>query len=322
MIFRYRTCIPLTVKYGISNLTPMGAFHEFSPPFFPSFPCPPASAALMEGRPKCALIRYSLPPWNCLMFQTTASRSGRYVTFPTLDLNEGLSTSGGTGMMISTLLATLRDLNWDRVLIMYSILDPLCGSTTASTQMRGFTWVLRRYVIRSNSPSGGMKDMVLSFSNRASRTHWWNLMSSNSTAFPARAMFCRPVASNMSLSLSPSFSSGIPDRKDFILTAPRISECRTVPLAATSRLSFSTTSRKISFFLCLMPSARHDTAFVRATGGLDLASSAVRLPSWVMKERRMVESRNWGRPWSMVSSRSSYMHTKLSRMDSSSRVPK
>ncbi len=41
--------------------------------------------------------------------------------------------------------------------------------------------------MRSNEPSGGMKEIVRSFSNRASRTHWWNLMSSRSTAF------CRPV---------------------------------------------------------------------------------------------------------------------------------
>jgi hypothetical protein len=54
-------------------------------------------------------------------------------------LNEGVSTSLGTGMMISTLLAIDLDLYCDLVLIMYSILLLLCGSTTASTQMRGFT---------------------------------------------------------------------------------------------------------------------------------------------------------------------------------------
>lgn len=37
--------------------------------------------------------------------------------------------------------------------------------------MRGFTCVVRRYVIRSNSPSGGINEIVRSFSNRASRTH-------------------------------------------------------------------------------------------------------------------------------------------------------
>lgn len=33
----------------------------------------------------------------------------------------------------------------------------------------------------SNSPSGGMKEMVRSFSKRDSRTHWWNFTSSSST---------------------------------------------------------------------------------------------------------------------------------------------
>jgi hypothetical protein len=39
----------------------------------------------------------------------------------------------------------------------------------------------------SNSPSGGMKEMVRSFSNRDSRTHWWNLTSSISMALPRDA---------------------------------------------------------------------------------------------------------------------------------------
>ena len=36
---------------------------------------------------------------------------------------------------------------------------------------RPLTCVLRRYVMRSKAPSGGMKEMVRSFSNRASLTH-------------------------------------------------------------------------------------------------------------------------------------------------------
>mmetsp|Transcript_22673 Transcript_22673/g.40364 ORF Transcript_22673/g.40364 Transcript_22673/m.40364 type:complete len:284 (-) Transcript_22673:291-1142(-) len=283
----------------------MGFFHDVSIPPPPLPDLPSASALVILGRPKCARIKYSRPPWNCLIVHTTQSLSGRYVTVPTLDLKLGLSTSGGTGIDISTLFATLLDLNCDRVLIMYSILDPRWGSTTASTQMRGLTCVSSLYVMRSNSPSGGMNDMVRSFSNLASRTHWWNLMSSSSTDLPDRDWPFRPEASNMSLSFRPSLSSGMPERKDLILTAPLISECNTVPLAATRRLSFSTTSRNISFFLCLMPSARQETALVSATGGLLLESSAMRLPSWVMKDRNMVESKLWGRPWSMVSSRSS-----------------
>ena len=37
--------------------------------------------------------------------------------------------------------------------------------------------------MRSKAPSGGMKEMVRSRSKDARRTHWWNFMSSRSTAF-------------------------------------------------------------------------------------------------------------------------------------------
>ena len=40
---------------------------------------------VMEGRPKCALMRYSLLPEYCLMLQIIASRSGKYVTVPAKD---------------------------------------------------------------------------------------------------------------------------------------------------------------------------------------------------------------------------------------------
>lgn len=52
------------------------------------------------------------------------------------------------------------------------------------------------------------------------------------------------------------------------------------PLEETRRLSFSTTSRKISFLRCLIPSERHDTVLVSATGGRGATSS--RFPSCVM----------------------------------------
>lgn len=44
---------------------------------------------VMEGRPKCALIRYSLLPEYCLMLQIMASRSGKYVTVPESGRMEG-----------------------------------------------------------------------------------------------------------------------------------------------------------------------------------------------------------------------------------------
>ena len=43
------------------------------------------------------------------------------------------------------------------------------------------TCVFSRYDISSNSPSGGMNEIVRSFSNLDNRTHWWNLTSSSST---------------------------------------------------------------------------------------------------------------------------------------------
>lgn len=39
-------------------------------------------------------------------------------------------------------------------------------------QYRTLTAVLRRYDMSSDSPSGGMKEMVRSFSKRERRTHW------------------------------------------------------------------------------------------------------------------------------------------------------
>jgi len=72
------------------------------------------------------------------------------------------------------------------------------------------------------------------------------------------------------------------------LREPRISLRSSVPLAATSKLRRSTTSRKISFFRCLMPSDRHETAFVTAIGGL--AASAILCASWVMYSRRIFAS--------------------------------
>lgn len=176
-------------------------------------------------------------------------------------LNLGVSASAGTGIMISTLFAVERFLNWplafyktshiDKLseiqnftLIRYSTLLWECLSIWDSIQIRGLTWVLSLYDISSNSPSGGTKEMVLSFSNLDKRTHWWNLTSSSSTAFalvPENKVFyiqtynavqtklhhstynLLPVFSNSTLSFSPSLSSGMPDSCTFILTAPTIS---------------------------------------------------------------------------------------------------
>jgi len=67
--------------------------------------------------------------------------SGTYLTVPTLALKTGESTSGGTGTMISTLLAIDFYLNWVLALTTNSILDLVKFSTTDSTQIKGLTCV-------------------------------------------------------------------------------------------------------------------------------------------------------------------------------------
>jgi len=59
----------------------------------------------MDGKPNYALIRYSFRPGNYLMHQTMQLLSGTYFTVPTFALKTGLSTSMGTGTIISTLFA-------------------------------------------------------------------------------------------------------------------------------------------------------------------------------------------------------------------------
>ncbi|GIL50026.1 hypothetical protein Vafri_6349 [Volvox africanus] len=129
--------------------------------------------------------------------------------------------SAGSGNMISTVFAWLRSLNCDRALTRYSVRLREGFSTEHSTMMSGLMFWLMRYVIKSNAPSGGMKLIVRSFSNRASRTHWWNLISSSSTAF---CLLVRPWDSNRTLSFKPNLHSGMPERYARILSTPTTSE--------------------------------------------------------------------------------------------------
>ena len=69
------------------------------------------------------------------------------------------------------------------------------------------------------------------------------------------------------LSLRPSLHSGMPLRKVLIFKAPTTSDRTTVPLLLTSKFTLSTTSKKTSFFLYLIPSLRQETALVTAIGG-------------------------------------------------------
>ena len=79
------------------------------------------------------------------------------------------------------------------------------------------------------------------------------------------------------LSFSPSLHSGMPVKKVRILRAPSTSDRTTEPLLLTRRLTLSTTSKKTSFFLYLMPSLRQETAFVTAIGGRACTCSQARV---------------------------------------------
>jgi hypothetical protein len=60
-----------------------------------------------------ARIKYSFPPGKLLMLQMNAFSSGLYLHWPMAALNLGVSASRGAGMIISTLFAVERRLNWD-----------------------------------------------------------------------------------------------------------------------------------------------------------------------------------------------------------------
>jgi hypothetical protein len=77
IIFRYRTWIPLVVKYGISNLTLIGRLPLAVWPAPPMLPRHRSSSPLTDGRPSSARIRNSLPPPNCLIFPTFLAHNGR-----------------------------------------------------------------------------------------------------------------------------------------------------------------------------------------------------------------------------------------------------
>lgn len=70
----------------------------------------------------------------------------------------GEMASGGSGRMISTLVAVLRSLNCDRALTRYSVRLRLCLSTWHSTQISGLMFWLRRYVLcrRVGARRGGV----------------------------------------------------------------------------------------------------------------------------------------------------------------------
>lgn len=158
------------------------------------------------GRPKWARMRNSRPPPSCLIFQTKADLSGAYCTVPVdawttckqMSMIHGCGTHsklwciGVVRYWYVNLDIVCRASPLKLCLNLHHVFDPAAfvmfhllvlswsiyilnwkyELTAASTQTRGFTGVERRYDINSNSPSGGMKEIVRSFSNRERRTHW------------------------------------------------------------------------------------------------------------------------------------------------------
>jgi hypothetical protein len=84
----------------------------------------------------------SLPPGKFLICHTNADFSGTYTAEPWWVLAVGAMASGGSGMMISTLVALLRSLNWLLALTWYCVRLLLGFSTRHSTQISGLErWV-------------------------------------------------------------------------------------------------------------------------------------------------------------------------------------
>ncbi|KAK1134617.1 hypothetical protein K0M31_007399 [Melipona bicolor] len=102
---------------------------------------------MTDGRPKCALIKYSFPPGNDLMNQVIALCSGEYLTLPMVVLNLGESASLGTGITISTLLAVERLLNCDLALSCI----PLCYGHASRSQIQSISEVLRGCLVYKTS---------------------------------------------------------------------------------------------------------------------------------------------------------------------------
>lgn len=73
-----------------------------------------------------------------------------------------------------------------------------------------------------------------------------------------------------SFSLRPSLTSGMPDRKTFMMILPLTSQRSTVPLLDISTLTCSTMSRNTSFFLYFILSVRHPTAPVTCAHHMNL----------------------------------------------------
>lgn len=108
--------------------------------------------------------------------------AGEYFALPNETLHSTFAVFSGVGTLMTTLLAFSFGENVVLTCIVYSTLVFPISSMIGCTLKGTFIFVVERYRINSNSPSGGMKEIVRSLSNFPSLTHWWNWQSSSSTA--------------------------------------------------------------------------------------------------------------------------------------------
>mmetsp|Transcript_4492 Transcript_4492/g.9971 ORF Transcript_4492/g.9971 Transcript_4492/m.9971 type:complete len:242 (-) Transcript_4492:645-1370(-) len=182
---------------------------------------------------------HSALPGNFFIRQTIAFCSGSYFARPNEFLIFDLDVFFGTGTLITTCVANSFS---EKLAMTLRLIEHLVcpSSCTAGISRKGmFTLSLTLYLISSNSPSGGMKVIVLSASNFPNLTHLWNVQSSISTP-----EFFLPSEdfSMTSLSFRPNLHSGIPVNFVFICTRPVTSLRRTFPADEIKRLTDSRTS--------------------------------------------------------------------------------
>mmetsp|Transcript_9182 Transcript_9182/g.17512 ORF Transcript_9182/g.17512 Transcript_9182/m.17512 type:complete len:238 (-) Transcript_9182:545-1258(-) len=204
-----------------------------------------------------AVMMHSALPAKRLTRHTMASCSGSYLARPKEFLILALEVFLGTGIFTTTCVAN----NWSEKLAMIltfiETLVKLASSCTAGMTLNGrLILSVTRYLINSNSPSGGINVMVRSASNLPKRTQRWKVQSSISTP-GFRSSFSLSITN---LSLRPNLHSGIPVNLVFICTAPETSFRKILPVVESNKLTDSRTSMYTSFFLWRIPSRRQSMA--------------------------------------------------------------
>mmetsp|Transcript_23169 Transcript_23169/g.50770 ORF Transcript_23169/g.50770 Transcript_23169/m.50770 type:complete len:267 (-) Transcript_23169:705-1505(-) len=245
-------------------------------------------------------IPSSVCPGNRRIFHTRQLSAALYFAFPEDTWMVARAVCFGTGTRTTTPMAKSLTGKVDLILTLHSMRVRPCSLMMGSTRKGRWMPSVMRYFISSNSPSGGTKLTHRSVWKRLRLTHWWKVTSSSSMSL-LPVLLVPPSLSRVSLSFSPSFRSGMPERKHFIISFPEQSDRSTVPLADISRFTLSMMSRYTSFFLYRMPSRRCPTAPVTcrvarlSTGSFALSMKDLTL-DWVMYNFRMSGDKICGYP--------------------------